>query len=252
MIFRVAKLLLASGTITAKGQMCHDLRVPEHAPNYVKKELMGLNSLLLMGGEVILKPLLEWEEEFTVEKVAKVLGNYKKEIVQDYEHHQKQKFQTKTKPFLSGIIAFTNKEKQYCNNYLELLDYTAIKFIDDFCKSKHTKCVYLVRHSDETSVHYHFMLLDYNFEKHTTIKFSKVDLSYQQTRLNREFKVVFPHAKRGKFRSHTRHTTRAEHLSQIEQERDRLKEENDVLTKHIKKLEVLLKTKKIPFDEMLA
>ena len=117
------------------GQSAHDFRKGRQ-PSYVDESRSHLNRTLISPPDM-----------------AQVIKDTERRSVE--ENHRK--WQKNSPFFIDGIITF---DKEYSANRnaisIDEMDKAAKRFVDDWCKDKGVEPLYLVRHSDEATPHYHF------------------------------------------------------------------------------------------------
>jgi len=154
----------------------HDLR--ENIPEYVDRERVSKNRYILFQDIENRENVKDWilkEWEF---------------IQEDFKKHNNRKLRKDTGVIIEGIITFSKESRDFVNesNWNEL-DKRALEFIKTLEKEWNTKAVYLVRHSDEYTTHYHFAVMNYNYKTHQTIraKLKKKDTSELQDKVANAF-----------------------------------------------------------------
>ncbi len=117
----------------ATGAVSHDLR--KKIPGYVDRSRTGQNAVLV-GGEPDIPASIRDQGE-------RVRARTGKKIRKD------------ANLFLSGIITFSKDARSQVNSTPP--DAQAMKFAEKFASENRVGLLYLVRHSDETTVHYHML-----------------------------------------------------------------------------------------------
>jgi hypothetical protein len=120
--------------VKAGGQVSHDSRKGQ-VPGYVDKERSHENKVLL-GSFDSLKVKCQ-------------------EQVQRYREFSHKEMRKDANLFIAGVITFDREAKMQVDSSPP--DAQAKDFVESFCRKYKTEPVYLVRHSDESTVHYHFM-----------------------------------------------------------------------------------------------
>lgn len=181
-----------------------------------------------------------------------------KEAFQDYkkhyEEHTGQKVQKKTKPFMEGVIYFHNDEKKLIEKHKNKLNQYAIKTINNL-KDKlnlndklFKKSFYMVRHEDEETTHYHFIVPNVSNEYRTVQrKLTTKDLEKLQDMTADTFKQLDKDFQRGIKGSKAKHKDFRQHKYELEKEKRNLKKTKENLSKEIKNLKKDMK-KSIPKD----
>ena len=127
--FRIKNL--KSGEAT--GAVSHDFRKPGKIPNYVDRAKTSQNAILFGG-----QPDVQASIQEQAERVKMRTGK---------------KLRKDANLFLSGIITFSKDSREQVNGSPP--DSQAMKFAEKFAGENRVKLLYLVRHSDETTTHYH-------------------------------------------------------------------------------------------------
>lgn len=112
--------------------------------------------------------------------------NYIKKCKEVYKEKVKQKAQEKTCWALDGIITFSKGFKT-----TEQSDKAAVEFIENLAKEHNVRVLYLVKHTDETTHHYHYQIStqDINTGKSIRSKFNNKEyLSLLQDKVYQTFK----------------------------------------------------------------
>jgi len=172
-----------------KNQLAHDIRFK--APSYLRRD--DANRLCFYKNDSL--TLFEFTKNTSILSVANnylanQLEDIQTKIQDDYKTHHKKKLSVLTKEFLTGVITFgvddeqkslrddalvenlslTDNEVQEINKTSKSsLDKAAYDFLQKFSKKYGSKILYLVRHDDEKTTHYHFVATHYNFNTHKTI-----------------------------------------------------------------------------------
>ena len=121
-----------------EGQRAHDARAAGQVPNYVDIEKTEKNQVLT--------------------------GEMSQQTIKDslFEQSQRIRKATRKSPrkdanfFLSGVLTFDKSARDLVNQ--QSPDALAEKFVNDLAAQYGVKVIYLVRHSDESTNHFHFML----------------------------------------------------------------------------------------------
>lgn len=121
-----------------EGQRAHDARAAGQVPNYVDVERTEKNHVLL--GEMS----------------PKILKNSLFEQFQRIRKATRKAPRKDANLFLGGILTFDKSARNLVNQ--ESPDALAEKFVNDLAAQYGVKVIYLVRHSDESTNHFHFML----------------------------------------------------------------------------------------------
>ena len=125
-----------------EGQRAHDARTAGQVPNYVDVEKTPNNQVLLgeMSSQVIKDSLFEQSQRIrkTIKKKPRKDANF----------------------FLSGVLTFDKSARDLVNQ--QPPDALAEKFVNDLSAQYGVKAIYLVRHSDESTNHYHFLMENIN------------------------------------------------------------------------------------------
>lgn len=160
-------------------QKLHNRRLEEQDPNYLlNKEL----------------------QEFNIHRDFKTYNQIRtrlKETRQDFKDYHKRKIHSKRKPFINGLITFSNSIledlKLYKRKNRELL----FEVITNFLKEENgeNNLISLDLHMEETTPHFHYSCINYDNKKHITYS-SKIErdikanngVNLQQDRLEKYLK----------------------------------------------------------------
>lgn len=169
-------------------QIHHDLRMT--IPHYVDKSRLNKNAYYSFIEEIQTKSGLE-----------KFIKKEWKKIEEDFKKHNQRKLRKDTGVIIEGIITFSRDARDFVNNEenWKELDLRALEFVKYLANKWNTKAVYLARHSDETTTHYHFAIMNYDYKNHRTIRanLKKKDTSLLQDEVANFFKDLG--FKRGKY-----------------------------------------------------
>ena len=175
------------------GQLSHDIR--KEIPDYLRRD--EINKIYIFKDEDRERatPLKFSKNDTSIvdDKYTEINNNLdkvKKDIQDDYKKHHGKKLSHLTKEFITGVITFgvddalkairenelkenlslTTDEVENINSIdKSKLDKCAYDFLMQFAKQYGSKPIYLVRHDDEKTTHYHFTTTHYNFDTHKTI-----------------------------------------------------------------------------------
>ncbi|MEA3387532.1 MAG: hypothetical protein U9Q66_04065, partial [Patescibacteria group bacterium] len=136
------------------------------------------------------------------------IESIKKEIKDDYKKHSKnnRSLPKQTKYFQEGIIYFGADEEQRSSRDIFDEDIEGLtdsevdfirsqknkdmneasrKFIKEFEKKNGCKVLYLIRHDDEKTPHYHFIFTNYNFNNHKSFNsnMKRADISQRNSEM---------------------------------------------------------------------
>ncbi len=123
-----------------------------------------------------------------------MLSSLDKSIDKDYKKHsyRNRELPKNTKKFLSGLITFSSNFQEEHNGYYD-------KKINEFLKKRFGESlIYTVLHTDETTPHYHFQVLNYDFKTHKTIG-KHIDTSKLQDELSDFLDSQFKRGKKKKW-----------------------------------------------------
>ncbi len=132
----------------------HDLR--KSIPSYVDKDRLNKNRVYSFVDSDV--------EEFIEREWFKVRA--------DFLEHNNRQLRSDTGIIIEGIITFSKESRDFVNNdqNWEELDKRAIEFVKNLEQIWNSKAIYVVRHSDETTTHYHYALMNYDYKNHRTIR----------------------------------------------------------------------------------
>ena len=126
------------GTQSAIGELGHDARTSKKILKNVDRTRTRLNRVLL--GSMTQEDL----EKSKREQTERIRSFTKKAPRRDANY------------YIPGIITFSKEARNQVNSMPP--DAQAMKFVEDVSKKHDVKIIYLVRHSDESTTHYHFLL----------------------------------------------------------------------------------------------
>ena len=121
----------------SRGAFGHDSRTG-YVPKNIDQSRTHLNTILI--GDMTLESLSRSREEQEVR-----IRNYTKRAPRKDANY-----------YISGIITFSKEARDDVNSRPP--DEQAKKFVEDMARSLNLKILYLIRHSDESTNHFHFML----------------------------------------------------------------------------------------------
>ena len=149
------------------GAFGHDSRTG-YIPKNVDRSRTHLNTVLI--GDMTLESLSRSREEQEVR-----IRNYTKKAPRKDANY-----------YISGIIIFSKEARDDVNSRPP--DEQAKKFVEDLARSLNLKILYLIRHSDESTNHFHFMLENVDTEGRVIgQKFNKKALSELQNKAGDAF-----------------------------------------------------------------
>ena len=142
-------------------QIHHDLRV--QIPHYIDKSRLNKNKYISLVMDKEIK---------TKQDIEKYIWDEWEEIQEDFRRYNKRKMRNDTGIIIEGIITFSKDSREFVNDEenWKKLDQKAIEFVRELERRWNTKAVYVARHSDETTTHYHFAIMNYDYENHKTIR----------------------------------------------------------------------------------
>ena len=132
-----------------KSQINHNNRTEKMDDNYlVRPENTKDNQHLLVKD--LDNTILSWIEE----------------MEQDYFNHYKRKMPKNVKPFINGLITFSETMQEDLEKFgADKMTKTILEFLK---QEYGVKVISLDLHLDETTPHFHFQVLNYDFDKHKT------------------------------------------------------------------------------------
>lgn len=190
-----------------------------------------------------------FEDYLEEEEIHKELEQVKK----DYKKHHNRKLPKNFKPFTNGIITFSNtiqKDLELLTNKDNRKEF--FKVIKGFLEEEVGTLISLDFHLDETTPHFHFMSVNYNYEQHITYSRLITNGIKENERVNKQQDRLEKYLqdnikgwdyKRGKIQSREEYNKKRKKYSHILQDmEDRIEEfEEDI--EHIE--EILLEEDKI-------
>lgn len=144
-------------------QRLHNRRLEEQDPNYLlNKELQEFNIY----------------KDF---KTHKQVRDRLKETRQDYKDFHKRKIHSKRKPFINGLITFSNTILEDLNLYKRKNRELLFEIITNFLKKENgeNNLISLDLHMEETTPHFHYSCVNYDNERHITYS-SKIERDIKQ------------------------------------------------------------------------
>lgn len=131
-------------------QKQHNKRIEEMDEGYILRPELQNQNINIENGKYITEEDIYQEMEL---------------IEQDYQEYYKRKMPKNYKPLLNGLITFSETMQEDINLY-GLKKMT--QRIEQFLKKEYGKIVSLNLHMDETTPHFHFQVINYDYEKHQT------------------------------------------------------------------------------------
>lgn len=101
----------------------------------------------------------------TIDNLDIEISNMIEKMQEDYFNYYKRKQPKNTKPFINGLITFSETMQEDINKFGVKNMYQAIM---GFLKEEYGNIISLDLHLDETTPHFHFQVLNYDFNKHKT------------------------------------------------------------------------------------
>lgn len=194
------------GGKNTKGQVLHDFT---QRPSYSDKQKEKFNHLVDLGNG--LKSMDD------VKSFIKAQGT---EVIKFYNDNRtgRNRWKKSMTPHKQGLISFGGGFYSIQNEVDKLaLDEKAKAYVLDFCSSHNCRPGYLVRHEDESTTHYHFMVTNLNETICKPLRFQRQDLSEQQTRVAEVFEpMLLPFGK-----SFSRGKKKGEHFEAAKKEHPR-------------------------------
>ena len=103
---------------------------------------------------------------YEIKNLEEQLLQWQREMEQDYQEYYKRKMPKNVKPFINGLITFTDTMQEDISKYGEKEMFQAIvEFIQEEFGGK---IISLDLHLDETTPHFHFQIMNYDFKEHKT------------------------------------------------------------------------------------
>ena len=226
------------------GAFGHDSRTG-YIPKNVDRSRTHLNTVLI--GDMTLESLSRSREEQEVR-----IRNYTKKAPRKDANY-----------YISGIITFSKEARDDVNSRPP--DEQAKKFVEDLARSLNLKILYLIRHSDESTNHFHFMLENIDTEGRAIgRKFNKKALSELQDKAGDAFGKIGikrgikkkerlengePYAKTVHRSVHQLHVDLPKEISELEEKRDDLKHQTQKIQEKIVEFTTLVpEPKAIPVE----
>lgn len=168
----------------------------------------------------------------------------------DYKEHYKRGLPSNTKPFINGLITFSNTitedlDLKHKENRIQLF-----KIVANFIKKELGNIISLDFHIDETTPHFHFESLNYDFENHITYSRIITDSindnwnrqNFQQDRLEQHLKKHIKNFdySRGKVSGKKQyHNDRQKNKQHLQQQETQINEFTSTINEIIEDLETL-------------
>lgn len=143
-----------------KGEYSHDFRL--NPTKNADPEKQHLNRVLISSFD---NPTKQKKSFFQV-----LFKRLRQSVKSIFEAKTGKKWRLNSKQYINGIISFSDFANEHKTHDLDSLDRLAVEFLNkmkDKYNLRDDAIVYLIRHSDETSPHYHFTLLNQNKEGKT-------------------------------------------------------------------------------------
>lgn len=223
-----------------QSQKEHNKRIENIDEGYLlREELQHLN--------------INYENELYL--TQKDIENEMELIEEDYRNYYKRKMPKNYKPLLNGLITFSETMQEDIYKYgIEAMQ----KQIGLFLKNEYGKVVSLDLHMDETTPHFHFQVINYDYDKHKTHSAileqslkspnNEMRINYTQDRLAAHLKKTINgfDYERGEIKSikqyHNQRKAQMEHLKRLEQKTKEQEQELQMLRNKTKKQQKELDT----------
>lgn len=189
-------MLVRLKAIKAVGNLTHDL-VNDKRPSYVDRNKSDQNVIIL--GDDFLKAREKFNEQ--VDSIKESFNDHKdqqrslilRENLSSKEYQQQRRnirnWQSHMNTHLSGLIAF-GKDANANQLDRKEMDNNAKNYLLDFCSSHNVETLYLVRHEDEATVHYHFVTTNYDDQLYKTLSFDRNALRKEQDAIGVAFESM--------------------------------------------------------------
>jgi len=205
---------VTSGT-NIGGQIAHDLRrkIPSYIHEEPELELMFYRKWELGDRE----PYYIYGDNMQlIQSLQKQIKHEMQERIHKQEEYYREKhgrtMPSNTNHFFKGVVTFSKEDSNGIRTNEKdrnKLDIAMQKYMDMMIETYGTRPLYYVRHEDETTVHYHFISENFNYEEARTVlrrlvkyEFSKMqdmvgtvfsDLEYQRGRSKYDTKAEHKH-----------------------------------------------------------
>ena len=131
---------------------------------------------------VTIKEYLKKDSNIALKHYGRYL-EFEKRAKDDWKSVKGRAMQSNTNLFINGIITFGNEESNLSRLELDEidqneLDRAAYNAVERLVKENGVKVLYIVKHLDESQIHYHYALENYNFTTHKTVAVSMRSKSY--------------------------------------------------------------------------
>lgn len=159
-----------------RGQALHDF---SKRPSYADKEREKFNHLVDLSNGLT-----------DATKIESFIRQQQADLIERYQSKsgRGRKWRTDSKTHLIGLISFGGGFHSIQNAVdKEALDQKAKAYIFEFCTENRCRPGYLMRHEDESTTHYHFMVTNVNEQTWKPLRLQRNDLSNQQTKIAETF-----------------------------------------------------------------
>lgn len=175
------------------GNLTHDLG-KRNELNYVDHTKSHLNMIVIGQPFQDSKAIFKRQQKFIIDDFNQSKESERQFLMPDFmdkDEYRKQRrnirnWQSHMKSHRAGFIGFGHDAQANDLNH-ENLDRCAQKYLEDFCERHNVEVLYLVRHMDETTVHYHFVTTNYNSELKQTLHLKRDCLRKEQDRIGEAF-----------------------------------------------------------------
>ena len=132
----------------------------------LKSQINHNNRTEKMDSDYLLKPQ---NTKNNIHIIQDNLDKYIQDMIlkmqEDYFNHYKRKMPSNVKPFINGLITFSEEMQEDIKKYgIKEMTNSIIEFL----KLEYGDIISVDLHLDETTPHFHFQVLNYNFKQHKT------------------------------------------------------------------------------------
>ncbi|WEJ61881.1 hypothetical protein [Thiomicrorhabdus lithotrophica] len=179
--------------IKDEGNLTHDLG-ERNGLNYVDHTKSHLNMIVIGQPFAESKQKFKEQKKFIVNDFNQEKAQQRQFIMPDFldekeyvkERRKVRNWQSHMKSHLAGFIGFGH-DAQANSLDREKMDACAKEYVKTLCDRHGIELLYLIRHEDETTPHYHFLTTNYNPATKHTIRLDRNLLRKEQDKIGESF-----------------------------------------------------------------
>jgi|APLak6261667961_1056064.scaffolds.fasta_scaffold02349_2 hypothetical protein len=160
-----------SNKFEMKSELTHDFH------NSHNRKISDKPNFVIKGDGSVTPFYRDVTEKISITDIIKTHGEVIDLAKSDYKEHHPRAMKSNTNLEYSGIITFGNDDKTLSRSEVDSLDQkqldaNALKFVQNFAQKNGVKleATYVVKHCDESMIHYHFKFIAYDFDKHEVMR----------------------------------------------------------------------------------